>query len=199
VAVEEADRLRRICDGLLALAKAERGRHRTGTEDAARTADERVAAWQPLAQQRGITLRRTGADRAPVSAVPTAVGQALDALIDNALKFAGPQATVEVDVIPNGSTVELRVVDDGPGLADAQRRRATERFWRAPAAQNFDGSGLGLPIASVLVQASGGALELRAADPTGLDARLRFPAAPATPSTPGSTAPPPDAAAAEGC
>ncbi len=209
LALEEADRLRRICDGLLALAKAERGQHRVETEDAARTADDRVAAWQALARQRGITLRRTGADSAPVHAVPTAVGQALDALIDNALKFAGPDATVDVGVVPVDRTVELRVVDDGPGLADAQRRQATERFWRAPDAQNVDGSGLGLPIATVLVTASGGDLELRAAQPRGLDARLRFPAAngatrPAAhdglrPSPPGSTAPHPDAAEAEGC
>jgi signal transduction histidine kinase len=177
LALEEADRLRRICDGLLALAKAERGRYHVGTEDAAATADERVAAWQPLARERGITLRRTGADSAPVHAVPTAVGQALDALIDNALKFAGPDATVDVGVVPDGDTVELRVVDDGPGLADTLRRQATERFWRAPDAQNVDGSGLGLPIATVLVTASGGDLELLAAHPRGLDARLRFPAA----------------------
>jgi signal transduction histidine kinase len=215
LALEEADRLRRICDGLLALAKAERGRYPTETEDAARTADERVAAWQPLADQQGTTLRRTGADSAPVCAVPTAVGQALDALIDNALKFAGPQATVEIRVVPDGESVGLHVVDDGPGLADTHRRRATERFWRAPDAQNVDGSGLGLPIATVLVAASGGDLTLRAAEPHGLDARLRFPASPngslpAPPdgsgaplpgpsaSPPGSTGPPPDATEAEG-
>ncbi|TMM43808.1 MAG: HAMP domain-containing histidine kinase [Actinobacteria bacterium] len=209
LALEEADRLRRICDGLLALARAERGRYHVEVEDAAVTADERVAAWQPLARERGITLRRNGSGSAPVHAVPTAVGQALDALIDNALKFSGPDATVEVTVVPDGDRVELRVVDDGPGLADALRRQATERFWRAPDAQNVDGSGLGLPIATVLVTASGGDLELLAADPRGLDARLRFPAVPpnggpardngARPSPPGSSAPRRDAAAAEGC
>ncbi len=199
LALEEVDRLHRICDGLLALAQAERGRYRTEPEDAAATADARVAAWQPLAQQRDITLRRTGPASAPVRAVPTAVGQALDALIDNALKFAGPQATVVVSVRSEEHHVALHVIDDGPGLADAERRRATERFWRAADAQNIDGSGLGLPIAAVLVTASGGDLELLAAQPRGLDARLRFPAATdvASASPPGSSAPRPDAAAAE--
>jgi signal transduction histidine kinase len=135
-----------------------------------------------------------------VQAVPTAVGQALDALVDNALKFAGPHATVVVTVEPGPETVALHVIDDGPGLGDLERRRATERFWRAPDAQNIDGSGLGLPIATVLVTASGGDLELLAAQPRGLDAKLRFPAATASPPTaspPGSTGSPPDAAAAE--
>jgi signal transduction histidine kinase len=196
LALEETDRLRRILDGLLALAQAERGRHRTETEDAALVADERVAAWRPLAQQRGITLRRTGCEHAPVRTVPTAVGQALDALIDNALKFAGPHATVEVAVRPCDTSVAVHVTDDGPGLDDGQRRRATERFWRAPDTQNVDGSGLGLPIATVLVEASGGDLVLSAVSPRGLDARLRFPA---TVSPPGSSGPRPDAAEGEGC
>jgi len=79
-------------------------------------------------------------------------------------------------VVPAGESVELRVVDDGPGLADTLRRQATERFWRAPDAQNVDGSGLGLPIAAVRVEVSGGRLDLLAAAPRGLDARLTFPA-----------------------
>jgi signal transduction histidine kinase len=175
LAVEESDRLRRILDGLLTLAQAERGRHQTETVDAAKAADERVAGWLPLAEQCGITLRREGVDSAPVSAVPTAVGQALDALIDNALKFAGAGATVTVRVVTCPDTVRIHVVDDGPGLGDTERMRATERFWRGPGTQNVDGSGLGLPIAAILVSASGGQLDLLPAEPRGLDARLTFP------------------------
>jgi signal transduction histidine kinase len=112
-----------------------------------------------------------------VSAIPTAVGQALDALIDNALKFAGTGATVTVRVDGGPDSVALHVIDDGPGLGDADRMRATDRFWRASGTQNVDGSGLGLPIAAALVAASGGQLDLLPAQPCGLDARLTFPAA----------------------
>jgi signal transduction histidine kinase len=175
--LEEVDRLGTILDSLLALARAERGQHARDEVDAARIADVRVAAWQPLAEQRGITLTRSGAPRAPVLAVVTAVDQALDALIDNALKFAGPGAHVTVSVEAHESTVDIHVVDDGPGLSDEDRRRATERFWRAADRQNVDGSGLGLPIAAVLVEASGGALRLLPVLPRGLDACLTFAAA----------------------
>jgi signal transduction histidine kinase len=175
--LEEVDRLAMILDSLLALARAERGRHSRDEVDAARIADVRVAAWQPLAEQRGITLRRSGASSAPARAVVTAVDQALDALIDNALKFAGPGAHVTVAVQTQDSTVDLHVIDDGPGLSDEDRRRATERFWRAADRQNIDGSGLGLPIAAVLVEASGGTLRLLPAVPRGLDAQVSFPAA----------------------
>jgi signal transduction histidine kinase len=184
--LEEVDRFGTILDSLLALARAERGRHTRSEVDAAGIADDRVAAWQPLAEQRGISLSRAGAASAPARAVVTAVDQALDALIDNALKFAGPGSHVTVDVRRRpepaaADTVELHVIDDGPGLSDDERRRATERFWRAPDAQNLDGFGLGLPIAAVLVDASGGTLTLLAASPRGLDARLSFAAAPCAP------------------
>jgi signal transduction histidine kinase len=185
LALEETERLRRILDGLLALARAERGRYSFETVDAAATADERVAGWQPLATERGITLRRTGVSHARARAVTTAVGQALDALIDNALKFAGRHATVVVDVATEPDAIEISVTDDGPGLDEDDRGRATERFWRAAHVQNVDGSGLGLPIATVLVEASGGRLDLLAAQPTGLRARLRFPAATPPGSAPG--------------
>ena len=193
-ALEETGRFGRILDELLALARAERGRHDRQVVDAAVTADERVAAWLPLATQRGISLSRTGMASAAVLALPTAVGQALDALIDNALKFAGPEATVRVDVRPatdfaadpadsapdltDSAAVDIHVIDDGPGLNADGRRRAGERFWRAPGAQNLDGSGLGVPIATVLAETSGGRLDLLEASPRGLDARLRFPCAP---------------------
>lgn len=176
LALEETDRLGRILDGLLELARAERRHGTREAVDAAAVADERVAAWRPLAAQRRIDLYRCGADRAMVVAVPTAVGQSLDALIDNALKFAGAGSTVRVDVRANSELVALHVIDDGPGLSDEERRHAVERFWRAPDAQNIDGSGLGLPIVLALAEASGGRLDLFAARPHGLDARASFPA-----------------------
>src|SRR2546430_15873942 len=70
LAVEETDRLRRILDGLLALAQAERGRHRTEAVDAGKTVDDRVAGWQPPAERGGVTLRREGTGRALGYAVP---------------------------------------------------------------------------------------------------------------------------------
>jgi signal transduction histidine kinase len=180
LAKEETTRLARILDDLLELARAEGGRLERRVVDAAATADERVAAWRPLADQRGITLARTGLPSASVMALPTAVGQALDALIDNALKFAGSAASVQVDVRTSDedpAAIDLHVIDNGPGLNDDGRRRAGERFWRSPSAQNLDGTGLGVPIATVLAETSGGRLDLLEAQPHGLDARLRFPSA----------------------
>jgi signal transduction histidine kinase len=64
------------------------------------------------------------------------------------------------------------VVDQGPGLSEAERQRAFDRFWRAGTGP---GSGLGLAISKRLVELDGGTIELRAAAGGGIDAVVRYP------------------------
>lgn len=176
LALEETDRLALLLDALLTLARAERAENQRVTVDAAAVAASRVAAWRPLARHRSVDLRLVAPD-APAYArtVPTAVDQALDALIDNAVKFsgAGGEVTVTVRLADGGVCLEVR--DTGPGMTRDQLDRATERFWRAPDVQNVDGAGLGLTIVAVLVDASDGRLTMRPAQPRGLVAGLWFP------------------------
>ncbi|MFG2046837.1 ATP-binding protein [Micromonospora sp. NPDC048935] len=177
LALEETDRLALVLDALLTLARAEREENERVTVDAAAVAASRVAAWAPLARHRSVALRLTTTD-APAYAqtVPTAVDQALDALIDNAVKFSGAGGAVTVSVARRDDGVALEVRDSGPGMTGSQLGQATERFWRAPDAQNVDGAGLGLTIAAVLVDASDGRLTMRPGQTRGLVAALWFPA-----------------------
>ncbi len=175
-AMEETERLRRILDSLLTLARAERGHHQLEVVDAGQVAASRVAAWQPLAVSRGITLVHQLPDEpAPVQAVATALSQSLDAFIDNALKFVSEGGEVSVTVRPRDGGVEVSVDDTGPGMSPEHIKHAAERFWRAPGAQNIEGSGLGLPIARVLITASGGTMDLQPRQPHGLSARVWLP------------------------
>ncbi|MGI5211909.1 ATP-binding protein [Plantactinospora sp. CA-290183] len=179
LALEETDRLAQVLDGLLTLARAERGQHNLVVVDAAAVAASRVAAWQPLANHRNITLAlapTTGP--AYVHTARTALDQVLDALIDNAVKFGHPGGRVEVAVDERDGEAVVRVSDDGPGMTETQLTRSTERFWRAPDTQNIDGAGLGLTIVAVLVDASGGRLTMHRAEPTGLVAEVSFRTAP---------------------
>ncbi|RZT77469.1 signal transduction histidine kinase [Micromonospora violae] len=177
LALEETDRLALVLDALLTLARAEREENERVTVDAAAVAASRVAAWAPLARHRSVALRLATTD-APAYAqtVPTAVDQALDALIDNAVKFSGAGGAVTVTVARRDGGVVLEVRDSGPGMTESQLGQATERFWRAPDAQNVDGAGLGLTIAAVLVDASDGRLTMRPGESRGLVAALWFPA-----------------------
>ncbi len=195
LALEETDRLARLLDGLLTLARAERRENQRVVVDAADVAVSRVAAWEPLARHRSVTLR-LATDPVPAYArtVPTAIDQALDALIDNAVKFSGAGGEVTVSVATRDGGVELEVRDTGPGMTRSQLGQATERFWRAPEVQNVDGAGLGLTIAAVLVDASDGRLTMHPNAPRGLVAALWFPA-PAEPTAAEPTAAEPSAAA----
>jgi signal transduction histidine kinase len=172
--LDEVDRLTRICDGLLALARADAVGLTLEEVDAATVAAGRVDAWGPLARRAGITLRRSGVATAPATAADV-IDQVLDALIDNAVKFAGSGATITIRVDPPaGGWVELHVVDNGPGLPDADLAGAARPFWRDPGHGDRPGSGLGLAIAATLVEACGGTLDLSAATPHGLHVRLRL-------------------------
>ncbi|SCL32108.1 Signal transduction histidine kinase [Micromonospora pallida] len=178
LALEETDRLAQVLDALLTLARAEREENRLVTVDAVVVAASRVTAWEPLARRREVTLRLSAAGGPQYArTVSTAIDQALDALIDNAVKFSGPGGVVTVTVTPAEDGVTLVVGDTGPGMTDSQLEQATERFWRAPDAQNVEGAGLGLTIVAVLVDASGGRLSMRRGEPRGLLAELWFPRA----------------------
>jgi signal transduction histidine kinase len=176
--LDEVDRLTRICDSLLALARAESSRTLPSLIDAAAIADDRVTAWQLVASRSGGHIVRTGAVHADVLLAPGTLDQALDALIDNGLKFASPRATITVDVQPpSDGLVHIHVVDDGPGLREEELREATLPFWRDTNHRNVDGSGLGLAIVNTLIVAGGGTLHLRPAEPHGIDAHLTLPVA----------------------
>ena len=176
VLLAETDRFADVLDGLLALARAERGLYETSAVDAAAVAQSRASAWQPLASRREIELV-TAVSSAPLVArfVPSGLDQALDALIDNALKFTPAGGRVEVAAAAFDGGVRVSVRDSGPGLTSSQLALATERFWRAPDAQNVDGAGLGLSIVTVLVEASGGRFDLEPVDGGGLLATIWAP------------------------
>jgi signal transduction histidine kinase len=193
----EIERMGSMCDALLTYARAEATADDIADVDAAEVADARVAIWSQAFHQAGIGLVRAGERRAPVRAAPQALDQALDALLSNAVKFvgrgggpgepggeAGGRVVVLVDTVAaraRGSTgwVDIHVIDNGPGLPEADLEQAAQPFWRSPGHQNVDGSGLGITVAEALVTASGGRLDLMPAQPHGLHARVRLPAVPA--------------------
>ncbi len=176
-AIAEAHRLSRLIDGLLALARVEGSRPARAVIDASGVVEDRVQAWAPLAEERGVALRDSVPERAPALAVPGFVEQVLDNLIANALDASPSDTAVEVRVERDGKWVAMHVVDEGPGLTEGERLRAFDRFWRQNASGREQGTGLGLAIVRQLVRSSGGEVELRPASSGGLDAVVRLEAA----------------------
>lgn len=173
----EVQRLSRLVDGLLALARAERAIDaRPRRLDVDPELLERAAAWQPLANERGTRIDvQTSALRARFT--PDHLGQMLDNLIANALEVSPSGSTItirsDIENSPTGTLVAIHVIDQGPGMSPEQRERAFDRFWRAsPTRGELGGSGLGLAIVAKLVAADGGRAELRSAGDDGIDAVL---------------------------
>lgn len=173
-ALEEAERLSTLLDGLLALARAERTAPPI-VADVDEGVEDRLDAWRPLAEHMDLELVRTGIRGLQVRAPEGAIETVLDAVLDNAVKFAPPGTPISVSTDAVDGRVEIAVRDRGPGMAPEELERATGRFWRSPAQSNTEGSGLGLAIAARTLEVAGGELVLELPPGGGLRVVARFP------------------------
>jgi signal transduction histidine kinase len=171
-ALAEVERLGRLVDDLLALARADANEAPATAVDLAEVAAARVEAWAPLAAERGVELRAGREERPRVRASRERLEQVLDNLLANALEAARAGTAVDVVARRADGFVELHVVDEGPGLTTDERARAFDRFWRGNG--RGAGSGLGLAIVKRLVEVDGGEVELREAVGGGVDAVVRL-------------------------
>jgi signal transduction histidine kinase len=166
-ALGEAERLGRLVDELLALARIDASAAAAEDVDLGEVAGRRLELWEPLAAEHGVRLA-SYEDGAVVRAGAARVEQVLDNLLSNAIDASPPGGAITIAA--NGA--ELHVIDEGPGLTDEQRARAFDRFWRAGTGP---GSGLGLAIAKRMVEVDGGEIVLRPAPTGGVDAVVRYP------------------------
>jgi signal transduction histidine kinase len=120
---------------------------------------------QVLATARQVELLVTGPATAVCPLDEATVRRAISNLVDNAVRHAPAESTVEVDVQLAGSEVRLAVTDRGPGIPADQQEHVFERFWQGQA--DTPGIGLGLPIARQVALAHGGNLTVTSPGPAG--------------------------------
>ena len=172
-AAEETDRLSRIADDLLVLARAEQGTlalrpEPTDLVDVVEKVRDRFGARAEL-EGRSLAV---DADEAPVARVDRPrVEQALGNLVDNA--FEHGRGTITITAGTHNSSVELHVLDEGPGLAPDFRDHAFKAFTRATPSGN--GSGLGLAIVETIARAHDGTAGARIRPDGGADVWIRLP------------------------
>jgi signal transduction histidine kinase len=170
----EGKRLARVLDDLLDLALAEHSKVELKITDIGALTAERVAAWAPTAGAKGVRL--VGDCPATTAwADPVTLSSALDAVIDNAVKFTPAGETVQVTVSSVAGSSSVVVADLGPGLTDDELARVGDRFWRSGRHQNVKGSGLGLSISRALLAAGGGTITYDHHEPHGLEVTLSVP------------------------
>jgi signal transduction histidine kinase len=172
----DVDRLSRLVDDLLLLARADDGStraltRRAETVELGQLLGEVAARYPAVQYERPAVPLRTHGER-------DAIGRVVANLLDNAVRHAA--SSVRLAVVADGAYQLVSVSDDGPGIPAADRERVFDRFTRLDDARARDagGSGLGLAIVRELVRRHGGTVVLRGTSPPpGLRVDVRLPGA----------------------
>jgi signal transduction histidine kinase len=177
--LEQTQGMGRLVDDLFLIARAEAGGLRLQRErlDLQACATRAAADFEALAAERNAVVRVRPGSPIWVEADPDRLRQVLAALVDNALRHAGPAVTVTLAAMAGEGWAEVSVADDGPGWPAEAGADAGELFGRFARGQNRgDGSGLGLSVVRALAEAHGGSARLEVCDGGGARAVVRFPA-----------------------
>jgi signal transduction histidine kinase len=172
-ALEEVDRLSRLVNGLLTLARADRRAPERSAQELAPLLEARGEAWRAAAAEAGVDLAVSTAPGIRCELAEGALEQVLDNLLANAIAAAPARSAVALEAAARDGTAEITVTDAGPGMDAEARAHAFDRFWRGR--DDRRGSGLGLAIVKRLVEADGGTVRLEEADGGGLRAVVRLP------------------------
>jgi signal transduction histidine kinase len=176
----EAGRLGGVVEKLLVLARADAGemglrRDRLFLDD---VVEDALVTLRPLARERHVTLLVEAPQGVPVEGDDTLLRQLVVTLVDNALQFSPPGGRVRVRVVTSDAKARLLVEDDGPGIEEDVLPHVFERFYRGDRSRGREaGAGLGLSIASWIVEAHGGRIALRSEKGAGTTAEVELPAA----------------------
>ncbi len=182
--IAESEGLIRTFNALLMIARAESGQAREDMSefDAAEIARDVGDLYEPLAEEKGISLKVEADAPARVKGNRELVSQALANLVDNAIKYTEPGAPllngaapeILVRALNEGEHILLTVADNGPGIPETDRARVVERFVRLEQSRSKPGSGLGLSLASAVARLHGGDLTLADNEP-GLKSIIALP------------------------
>jgi len=163
-----------VFQALLRIAEIEAGARRSAFApfDLAPVLADLAELYAAAAEEAGMRLEVATPPTLPISGDRELIQQAVANLLDNAIKFspAGGRILLSGEM---GAIMRVTVTDEGPGIPEADRPRAAERFFRGEMARHTPGSGLGLSLVQAVALLHGGSLELSNAEP-GLVAELRL-------------------------
>lgn len=178
--IEESDQLIKTFNALLMIARIEAGSPdgSMSTIDASAIVRDVAELYEPVAEEKGVKLFVEAVMPIELQASRELLSQALANLIDNAIKYGGgggnPEPRVRISTARDGSTLVLKVADNGPGVPEADRERVLHRFVRLEKSRSQPGSGLGLSLAAAVARLHHGTIELGDGNP-GLAVTMRLP------------------------
>lgn len=176
---EEAVRVSRLVDDLLTLSRLDAGQQSLRPEPLTvapfldRFRDRYAAAWP----QREIRIENASLQGAAITIDPDALTRVLTNLVDNANRYSRPGGSITVAARSNEATVQIRVIDEGPGFDPADAERVFDRFYQRAEGRSRrqGGAGLGLSIVQALVEGSGGRVRIDTSPNRGTTVIMTFP------------------------
>jgi PAS domain S-box-containing protein len=179
VVSRNAMRLQHMVEDLLFLAQLDAGSFslELGDADLVGLADEAIEAARPTAEAKNLTLTLEHDQPAVVSVDANRIGQALDNLISNAIKFTPERGKVHVLIENRGTAYALHVTDTGYGIPASEQERLFERFFRSTtaSANHVPGTGLGLTIAKAIIESHGGSISFDSTEGKGTTFSVSLP------------------------
>jgi signal transduction histidine kinase len=156
-AIAGVDQSLTIITALLRIAEIEHSRRLAGFGDVPLTPLVREVGdlYEPIAEDKGITLQIAVADEQTVRGDRDLLFEAITNLVDNAVKFTPEGGRVEVAVLHRGGDSIIRVSDTGPGIPADERDAVTKRFYRSDKSRGTAGLGLGLSLVAAIVKLHG--------------------------------------------
>jgi two-component system OmpR family sensor kinase len=171
----EAERMGRLVEGLLALARADAGYPRPLEPVALRPLVEETFR-QAMLLAGAHRLELTGADDVSVMGDADSLRQLVLILLQNAIKYTPAEGLITLRLRRDGSSAGVQVSDTGIGICSEDLSRVFEPFYRADTARETEGSGLGLAIARTIVQDHGGRIEVTSRPGLGSTFTVHLPA-----------------------
>lgn len=151
----------RLINDLLSLARLDAGALSTSTVGAVSLKTcihSALRLVQPLAEQRGVSVRASSLNDLFLQGDGDRLTEALLNLIENAVRYNQENGVVDVSYVQKNGAVHIMVSDTGIGIAEEDRNRIFDRFYRSDAVRNSDGTGLGLNIVKLIVEGHHGTI-----------------------------------------
>jgi PAS domain S-box-containing protein len=179
VVSRNAMRLQHMVEDLLFLAQLDAGSFslELGDADLVELAGEAIEAARPAAEAKNLIVTLEHDQPAVVSVDANRIGQALDNLISNAIKFTPEGGKVHLLIENRGTAYTLHVTDTGYGIPASEQERLFERFFRSTtaSANHVPGTGLGLTIAKAIIESHGGSISFDSTEGKGTTFSVSLP------------------------
>ena len=155
-----SQRMRTLVESLLELARVDGGAVRASFEDTDLSAliEDELLPFEPVYFERGLTLDSRIEAGIRVTGSPRHLRQAVSILLDNAMKYAPGDSTVELRLTRQGGSALLTAANPAPPMSREECQSIFRRFYRSDPARSGGGYGLGLPIARGILTDHGGKL-----------------------------------------